>query len=294
MKKNKKIALVLSGGGAKGSFQNGAEKTARMEFGYQWDYIAGVSTGALNAIMLAMGKYGDLNRLWETITEKQIMTGSKAWYRVLLRVARKKLSIYDNKPLRQLLSRHVDPSKIRVEKLMIGVVDIISGQFIDVFQYWDRLLDYIVASTAIPVFFSPVEIGGNWFVDGGVRNVSPLGSVIKYDPDEIVIINCSDPDTIGTGKPPKSMIDVATRSLQILTNEAFKNDLSEFLRINALVKQAEAQSAILRKENGDPYKYFKCTLIEPTENLGETLDFNREVLNRRIQHGIDRARAVLS
>ncbi len=42
----KKIALVLSGGGAKGAFQCGAEKYAREVKGYHWDIIAGVSVGA--------------------------------------------------------------------------------------------------------------------------------------------------------------------------------------------------------------------------------------------------------
>ena len=46
---DKKIALVLSGGGAKGAFQFMAEKYAREVKGYHWDVIAGVSVGALNA-----------------------------------------------------------------------------------------------------------------------------------------------------------------------------------------------------------------------------------------------------
>ena len=47
-----KVALVLSGGGAKGAFQFTAEKYAREVKGYHWDVIAGVSVGALNGSML--------------------------------------------------------------------------------------------------------------------------------------------------------------------------------------------------------------------------------------------------
>ena len=49
---SKKIALILSGGGARGAFQVGAETYARDVKGYHWDIIAGVSVGALNGAML--------------------------------------------------------------------------------------------------------------------------------------------------------------------------------------------------------------------------------------------------
>jgi NTE family protein len=59
-----KTALVLTGGGAKGAFQFGAEQYAREVKGYEWDVIAGVSVGALNGTMLAMHKYRELEELW--------------------------------------------------------------------------------------------------------------------------------------------------------------------------------------------------------------------------------------
>jgi NTE family protein len=43
--KHKKVALVLTGGRAKGAFQYGAERYAREIKGYSWDIIAGVSVG---------------------------------------------------------------------------------------------------------------------------------------------------------------------------------------------------------------------------------------------------------
>ena len=51
----KRTALILSGGGAKGAFQCGAEKYAREAKGYSWDIIAGVSAGAVNGVILAIG-----------------------------------------------------------------------------------------------------------------------------------------------------------------------------------------------------------------------------------------------
>ena len=73
--KKKKTALILSGGGAKGAFQCGAEKYAREVKHYHWDIIAGVSVGALNAAMLGMHKYQRLWEVWNTVTPDQVLTG---------------------------------------------------------------------------------------------------------------------------------------------------------------------------------------------------------------------------
>ena len=50
----------------------------------------------------------------------------------------------------------------------------------------------VLASTAIPIIWPPTEVPPSYkdMVDGGLRNISPLGDVLDSDPDEIIIINC--------------------------------------------------------------------------------------------------------
>ena len=48
-------ALVMSGGGSKGAFQLGAAEYLVNERGLDFQVIAGVSTGSLNAVLLAQG-----------------------------------------------------------------------------------------------------------------------------------------------------------------------------------------------------------------------------------------------
>src|SRR5512139_1442077 len=118
----KKTALVLSGGGAKGAFQCGAEKYAREVKGYHWDIIAGVSVGALNAAMLAMEKYQQLYEVWNTISSDQVYTGGLNLISTikLLFGAR---SFYGNEPLRKLLAREWEPEKISAD-LRVGTVSL--------------------------------------------------------------------------------------------------------------------------------------------------------------------------
>ena len=77
-------------------------------------------------------------------------------------------------------------------------------------------------------------------------------------------------------------------------NEVFRGDMDNFVRINALVKEAESQGVVLHSPtSGKPLKYFECRIIEPTDPLGDTLDFSQPTVQRSIQAGQARAQAVL-
>lgn len=123
----KKVALVLSGGGAKGAFQYRAEKYAREEKNYKWDIIAGVSVGALNGTMLAMENYERLDELWGTIKRSDIMTGKLNFWAVFKLLFGAK-SVYGNKPLRRLIQEEVDPNNIKID-LRVGTVSLQTGEY---------------------------------------------------------------------------------------------------------------------------------------------------------------------
>ena len=124
----KKTALILSGGGARGAFQCAAEKYAREVKGYQWDIIAGVSVGALNAAMLGMRKYARLWDIWNTVMPDQVYTGGfNAWSVLKLLFGAK--SFYGNKPLEKLLREELASGTISVD-VRIGAVSLITGEYV--------------------------------------------------------------------------------------------------------------------------------------------------------------------
>src|SRR5882672_1860442 len=65
-------ALVLQGGGALGAFELGAARVMFGEMDYRPDLIAGVSIGAITAVLLARPKGGDplaaLEAFWREVT----------------------------------------------------------------------------------------------------------------------------------------------------------------------------------------------------------------------------------
>lgn len=296
---DKKVALVLSGGGTKGAFQYAAERYAREEKGYQWDVIAGISVGALNGALLAMHEYQRLESLWEDISRDKVMTG-RLNLGSLIKVAFGAKSIYGNQPLKELIQEVVDPDKIKVD-LMVGAVSLTTGKYVKFTRDTKGFQEAVLASTAIPGVWEPVNVptedGNQAMVDGGVRNLSPLGDVLDRDPDEIVIINCSPRDLAGHQVSLNNALEIAKFSLELSMNEVFISDLREFLRINRIVKKAEDAGITLRKEEGKnkgkKYKAYECKIIEPDEDLGDTLDFSPQVIDDRMKKGREKAKQIL-
>jgi len=290
----KKTALILSGGGAKGAFQAAAEKYAREEKGYKWDIIAGVSVGALNGTMLAMGKYQRLWEIWNSISNDQVYTGGfNLWS--LIKVAFGARSFYGNEPLWKMLQAEMDPALIQSD-LRVGSVSLVSGEYVQFTKSEPQLAKVVLASTVMPIIWTPVDISPAYrgMVDGGVRNITPIGDVLDLDPDEIVIINCGPEDESLLPAPPPNVAQIGLRTLDILLNQIFRSDMDQFTRINALVREAESHGVILHNRTGDKaLKYFECKIIEPTTSLDDTLDFSQPAVQRSIQAGRARAQAVL-
>jgi NTE family protein len=117
-------ALILSGGGALGAFQVGAERYLREEKDYRWDLIAGVSTGALNGAMLATGRHERLYELWWSISDNLVFDYGRWIPNGLLRLK----SVYTRRKLRDLLEREVRPYPFTV-KLRVGAVNLITGKY---------------------------------------------------------------------------------------------------------------------------------------------------------------------
>jgi NTE family protein len=283
--------LVLAGGGARGAFQAGAERVLREEGGYRWTRIFGVSVGALNATLLAQGEYDRLLRLWQTIREEDVHR-TFSWPRVAWRVAvGGRLGFYDNRPLRDLIREHGEGRPFLVPAYA-GRVSLVTGLYDTVNSSEPGFFDAVWQSATMPVIWEPV--GERAYVDGAIRNAAPLGDALDQEPSEIVVV-LNAPKEIEPADPPRHIIAAARRSLaEIAINEIFATDVREFLRINALVRQAAEAGVILRRPtDGSPYSFCPIRVVLPPEPLGHTLDFTPRVVARNLRAGIEAAREAL-
>jgi len=213
---DKKVGLVLQGGGALGSYQAGVyEALASSE--YLPDWVAGISIGAINAAIIAGNEPANrLNRLrsfWEGITAHTSLWPSAldgslaAWHQnastlIALIFGQpgfftpralqdwfspgKPISYYDTSVLKRTLERLVDFDRINNAgemRLSVGAVNVRTGQF----AYFDSATitirpEHIMASGALPPGFPPVEINGEHYWDGGLFSNTPLQYVLDYSP----------------------------------------------------------------------------------------------------------------
>jgi len=290
----RKIALVLSGGGARGAFQVGAEKYAREVKGYHWDIIAGVSVGAMNGAMLSMHRYARLMQIWDHLSDDQVYTGGFNLLS-LLKLAFGSKSFYGNGPLQKLMQHEFEAGRI-IDDLHVGAVSLHTGEYMQFTRQSLELAKAILASASIPVVWPPVNVSAECaaMVDGGVRNITPVGDVLALEPDEIVIINCGCQYPALAPEADSNVVSIGLRALDIMQNEIFNNDMKTFLRTNALVQEAEKQGCFLHHpKSGKLLKYYPCQVIEPVRELGDTLDFSQKSIQAALRAGVRRAREVL-
>lgn len=213
---DKKVGLVLQGGGALGSYQAGVyEALASSE--YVPDWVAGISIGAINAAIIAGNAAEDrvahLRSFWQEITAPSslwpfALSGSlAAWQQKASALATlmfgqpgffsprkpqdwfspgKYISYYDTFALKGTLERLVDFDRINNAgemRLSVGAVNVRTGEFC----YFDSAKiairpEHVMASGALPPGFPPVEIDGELYWDGGLFSNTPLQYMVDYHP----------------------------------------------------------------------------------------------------------------
>lgn len=290
-------ALILSGGGALGAFQVGAEKYAREVKNYSWDLIAGISVGALNGALMAMGRYQRLYEIWSLEMKDRLVYGPLG-----RRVPTGLLglrSLYSRRALRRLVERELGQGTFQVP-LLVGAVSLITGKyepFDSRVEQHSTMLDAVLASAAMPVVAPPEHVGSHpWMIDGGVRNTSPVGDVLKENPppDEIVIINCLPRDPAPLARPPRTFVGIGIRSYDVMVNEIFREDVKEFLLVNGLAREAQLGGVVLHHPgDGRPLREVPNKIIQPDAPLGDGLNFSREQALSLLAAGKQKAQAVL-
>jgi len=212
---DKKVGLVLQGGGALGSYQAGVyEALATSE--YLPDWVAGISIGAINAAIIAGNapehRVERLRTFWEEITAPTKLwpapsealaswqQGASALSAVLFGqpgfftprgpqdffAPGKYLSYYDTSALRGTLERLIDFDRIKqgcATRLSVGAVNVRTGHF----AYFDSTRikirpEHIMASGALPPGFPPVQVDGELYWDGGLFSNTPLQYMVDYNP----------------------------------------------------------------------------------------------------------------
>jgi NTE family protein len=229
-------------------------------------------------------------------------------------------AIADNTPLQQKLLQLARINNITDCTYKCGFVSLNDGKYYSLkhsdFKSDSDFVNGVLASTSMPIIWTPVEeihtvLGTQKFaVDGGVRNVSPLGDVIGEicndpAPEEytIIIINCSSGKISAEDYSDKNIAQIALRSLDdIAIAEIFNNDIEEFIDKNYILQQVNNKYPgeeiydydFENKKPGKKLKHFNAIIIQPDESLGDPLVSNDVLMKKRIEHGRKKAEEALN
>ncbi|WP_347304602.1 patatin-like phospholipase family protein (plasmid) [Croceibacterium sp. TMG7-5b_MA50] len=287
-----KLAVVLSGGGAKGAFQVGALEALIHDRGVRPDIVVGTSTGAIQALGVAQDDVAGLRDIWLGLD------GNGDIYRQrggpLLAALTSKKGLYDTAPLRALLRRFARPDRLSASPvdLHLGVVSLKTGQFRTIDKgAAAHIADWVYASCAMPVFFDPLEdAGGEQWVDGGVTDVTPLGAALALNPTGVLVIRASPTAKAAGTKHYGGLLPIAQRAVDLLQAEVSRNDLANTALINDILAARGAMLPLLMAEglSGSQiaavlapldrqiaqYRFARISVIEPDRNYSDTLEFD--------------------
>lgn len=322
-------ALVMSGGGAKGAFEVGAVSHLVNEANLDFEVIAGVSTGSLNAIMLAQGSGLDglkeqvegLREVWLGIESDRDVYLKRFLGELLLFFS--KPSLYRPKPLWKKIQERVDPERLKSsgKQLRIGAVGLESGAYKSIDQEDPQIREWTLASSSIPLVFPPVAVGGESAVDGGVRNVTPLQDAFRAlkrlsdydpdDPDEMYVVLASPLGVARESRDWKDGLSIGKRSLGIAVNEIYREDLTYALAINHSVQAYDRLTRKLEETMGAdeaarlledlpfefrPPKYRRVRMygVIPEKAYMGDLEFDPAKIREAIDAGAEAAKSPLS
>ena len=206
-----RLGVALSGGGARGFAHVGALK-ALEEAGMKTDVIAGVSAGAVAAVMYAAGV--PLDEMLSLFTSTKFTD-----------FARPSLIHGDGMFSLMRFKQFIEEATgiDRLENLRIptyvGVTDLDHGEPAEFHE--GPLGERVVASCSIPIVFSPVEIDGIHYVDGGVLRNLPAW-IIREKCETLIGINVS---PLRTFEYKKSFLDIGMRTYNLMAKANQQQDM---------------------------------------------------------------------
>jgi predicted acylesterase/phospholipase RssA len=145
------------------------------------------------------------------------------------------------------------------------------------------------------VYFQPVEHGGCQLVDGGVRDIAPLGVAIdtlvemaERDGDadprfELYILLCTP-----RGAPPVTrrgnIASIALRTIDLMCDEILRNDIDV----------AETKNELLDRHPGlaNRYRHLDLIIIEPDHPVIDVLEVDPAKIQAGMAQGREFARAA--
>ncbi|WP_075876563.1 patatin-like phospholipase family protein [Merdibacter massiliensis] len=181
----KTTALILEGGALRGVYTSGVLDVMMLHH-LKIDHVVGISAGSLNGLYYVsnqIGKAAELNLNY--VRDSRYMGMSHL-------AKEKSFFNFDfvfQDIFNELIPFDFDAFQRSDIQFWAGVTNCATGkiEFIEKRQQ-DDFLNVCRASSSIPILCSPVEIDGQYYVDGGVACAIPLFEDLPFHADRLVLV----------------------------------------------------------------------------------------------------------
>ncbi len=307
-----RAGLVLTGGGARAAYQVGVIKAVSELLGAPernpFPILCGTSAGAINAVTLAVNAdrfsegVQNLLAVWENMhceniyrtDVTSIMRSGARWLSAMMLISRNNpVSLLDNAPLRTMLERNLDFSRIQTHidagalyAVSVTASGYTSGQSVSFFQGgsglegWERKqrigaavtmkIEYLLASAALPFLFPAIKVHREYFGDGSMRQIAPVSPALHLGADRVLIVGTgrqtSDQARARSNVYP-SLAQIAGHALNSIFLDSLMVDIERLERINRTLSLIPSESLEQSQLSLRPVRVLFIAPSQPIERI---------------------------
>jgi NTE family protein len=320
--RSRKVAVILSGGGARGAYEVGVLSYVLDGFARlrgkapRLDILCGTSVGAVNACFLA-SHLSDatvgvrrLVDLWTDLDLNDVLgfgfKQAMSLPRLVLGGGGREAGIFDVTPMTKLIEREIPWRAIartlrqgHLSALSVSATQVSTGRTVIFMQTGpDGTLPttapprtivrgaligplHALASAAIPILFPPVRIGNELFMDGGVRQNTPIAPALRLGATHVFAVGLSR-EVRGLGAVTEherapGAATVLGKVLNAFLLDHVQTDLEVLTRMNHMIEDGQRaygqsfltkvnEMAVRRAEQ--PYRKVQTLVVRPSEDIG--------------------------
>jgi NTE family protein len=323
--RKRRIAMILSGGGARGAYEVGVlwyifdDLTRQRGAPPRLDILCGTSVGAINACYLAAHLTDPvlgMRRLVDLWSELQLPRVLGFGFRQVFGLPRLLLGgggdgngLFDVRPMADLVQREISWRAVtrclrrrQLRALSVSTTEVSTGRTVVFMQTAPDVVipatapprtlfraDHIgphhaLASAAIPLLFPAVRIDDELYLDGGLRQNTPIAPALRLGATHIFAIGSSR-EVKGVNTYESGRSDVKAPGAAFLLGKVLNAflldhvdvDIELLTRLNMVLADGslvygndfiQKMSAEARRRGAQDYRMVNSLTIRPSEDIG--------------------------
>lgn len=320
-----RTAIILSGGGARGAYEVGVLWYIFDDFARLYgraprvDILSGTSVGAINACYLASNLSDPvlglrrLVNLWSELQLSKVLGfGLKQVVGLpkLLTGGGDGAGLFDLNPMASLIQKEISwraisrvLAKRELRALTVSATEMQTGRTVVFMQtspdcvmpttapprtiFRDAAIgpQHALASAAIPMIFPPVRLDSQLYVDGGLRQNTPISPALRLGATHVLALGSSrdvrgvvvDESMNAPARAPGAAFLIG-KVLNAFLLDHMDADVELLKRLNGVLRDAKAVygpdfeqriNRVAREDGRAGYNEVNCLTVRPSEDLGQ-------------------------